>query len=290
MKIIDSHQHIGIDPYDKTNIGKYISSLQSKNKINHIVKSVVTIFPHMPEMMCPNDKRHLVQVRDDNIFYETICKECGFHVRNEMSPYYQANVDFLQYCKNINWIIPYAVMIVSNNINREVKSLLEECPWVSGLKLYTGYSEMILNEIKRIDCHLPLLIHTGIYPNQNLDSMMKFIINYDGPVQVAHFGRFDVKNITILSKYDHVFFDCAPANYLYRYQTKKLFMKDFYCVDEMYYRIIDLIGIDKLVWGSDVPFGDIKEELDLINRMSLSLIEKEKLLYWNIKERLRIVD
>ena len=55
-------------------------------------------------------------------------------------------------------------------------------------------------------------------------------------------------------------------------------------VEDLYYEIIDKLGVDKLLWGSDFPFANISEELSVINNLNLSKEEKQKILYTNACE------
>jgi predicted TIM-barrel fold metal-dependent hydrolase len=57
---------------------------------------------------------------------------------------------------------------------------------------------------------------------------------------------------------------------------------------EQFMRIVKNHGADKLLFGSDTPWGNLKEELSIFHSLPLSEAEKTSILYKNAKRLLRI--
>lgn len=49
----------------------------------------------------------------------------------------------------------------------------------------------------------------------------------------------------------------------------------------MYYKLIDLVGVDKIIWGSDYPIGDVYRELKIVQELNIENADKQALLSIN---------
>ncbi len=58
--------------------------------------------------------------------------------------------------------------------------------------------------------------------------------------------------------------------------------------DKRYVEFIRNHGVDRVVFGSDSPWDNAKEQIDIINRLDFTSEEKDKLLYKNAKRLLSI--
>lgn len=177
--------------------------------------------------------------------------------------------------------------VVNNTIKDEIEMY---CKSVYGLKIYTGLSEKKLNELEEFEYELPLLIHTGIQQNQNPKYMIEFLKKYKGYVILAHYARFCPETVDFIKNSSNIFIDTSPSNYLYKKFVKNqkkggLFDKsDIISPESLYYKAIELYGIDKIIFGTDYPFSSREDEIDILNNLKLSNDEIDSITYKNIKK------
>lgn len=217
------------------------------------------------------------------------CVDCNEILYVGTDPYRQYNLELIQ--KNAGtkariFLMPAITVAINDELDYYNDNFKNK---YHGIKLYTGTTGISLNEIGRINSNLPLLIHTGIQPNQHPKNMLQFISHYDGNICLAHFCRFYEDALKLVKTSDNLFIDISPANYMFeRYIKQKhsggLFDKSFNSAEEMVYRLIDLVGIDKILWGSDYPFSDCGKEIQIFNRLKLSPEEKKQIMYKNAKK------
>ena len=59
------------------------------------------------------------------------------------------------------------------------------------------------------------------------------------------------------------------------------------CPEDLYYKAIELYGIDKIIFGSDYPFSNLSDEISLLNNLKLSDDEYKKIAYKNLMKVLK---
>ncbi|MDE7105527.1 MAG: amidohydrolase family protein [Ruminococcus sp.] len=95
-------------------------------------------------------------------------------------------------------------------------------------------------------------------------------------IVVAHLGgmlMFDDVEKYLAGKFDNVYLDTG--------------MLSGYISKEQMFRIINAHGADRVLFGSDAPWDNPQNEIDLINSFPLSFEEKEKIFYKNAEKLLR---
>ncbi len=282
IKIFDSHSHI---PFDYAGMQDFIC----QHTGNNVKSGIVMAMPFINEMICPFDKKHYTCVRQgydgrDEIF----CTNCNKRISQATNIYRQYNVMTINLVELINRkygtrFYPFITSIVSE---RMLKSELDYfssnyANRFFGLKIYTGLSFDVLNNI-HFNANIPLLIHTGTYFNQQPKNMLNFLLNYDGPVCLAHFARIDIESIRVLSEKNNLYLDSSPASRLSEVCSRnEALAKNITTPKDLYYKILNVIGTKKLLWGSDAPYGNVATELKLFHELNLSLEEKFDILYNN---------
>ena len=119
---------------------------------------------------------------------------------------------------------------------------------------------------------LPVLIHTGDkrYDNSNPDRLIRILQTFPKLTVIgAHFGGWSIwENATMkLCDFENLYVDCSSS---------------FYALDDDTIRkIISQYGTDKIMFGSDYPMWNPKEELDRFLGLGLSSQEEKKILYAN---------
>ncbi len=95
-------------------------------------------------------------------------------------------------------------------------------------------------------------------------------------IVAAHLGgmmMFDDVEEYLAGKFSNVYLDTG--------------MLSGYISQEQMFRIIRTHGADKILFGSDVPWDNPQNEIDLINSLPLECEEKEKIFYKNAENLLR---
>lgn len=95
-------------------------------------------------------------------------------------------------------------------------------------------------------------------------------------IVIAHLGGmllFDDVEKYIADKFDNIYLDTG--------------MLSGYISNEQLFRIIRTHGADRILFGSDAPWDNPQNEIDLINSLPLDSEEKAKIFYKNAEELLR---
>ena len=280
--IVDAHSHIRVDNNFKKNFKDYMEDL----KLCNISKAIVSIDPFISELKCNKDYYHFVSINDNNRELRTYCHSCKKETSYDYDPFEKYNEKLLS-IKN-DYLLPFLMLPVVNNKIKEEIEKYKKC--IFGLKLYTGLSEKVLDDLEDFDYDLPLLIHTGIQHNQNPKYMIKFLKKYKGYVILAHFARFCPEVIDIIKNSPNIFVDTSPEinlfnNYISVKLKGGLFDKDgITSPSSLYYKAFEKFGIDKIIFGTDYPFSNRQSEVELLQNLKISNTEYEKLTSENVRK------
>ena len=126
-----------------------------------------------------------------------------------------------------------------------------------------------------IEGKLPILIHTGDkrYDNSNPDRVKKVLEAFP-KLQVigAHLGGWSIWDEAgyELCRYDNLTVDCSSSLYA--------------ITPDMAAKMIRLYGVDRVLFGTDYPLWDPKDEIERFMALPLTDDEREKILYKNASE------
>lgn len=123
--------------------------------------------------------------------------------------------------------------------------------------------------------HLPVLFHTGDdrYDYSNPNRLIPILDTYDKLTVIgAHFGGYSVWEDAVpkLADRDNFYVDLSSSL--------------MYIDKEKAIRYINMYGVDKVLFGTDYPMWNPKEELDRFLTLELSEEERNKILYYNAKK------
>lgn len=296
MDIIDAHCHIKCDNDFQSNLFKLKTSMIK----NGIKKSILFIDPFVDEFKCPNsslENFHYCHVTDkldliDNL--SIMCDTCSKIIYNGEDPFNVYNRKLFDALDDSSFYLFLTLSLSNKTINRNINEfhyLYGEK--LKGLKLYTGLSDLVLNDLIELKSDLPLIIHTGKAYNQNPENMIEFLKKYKGYVILAHYARFCPHIVDIIKNYDNIYVDTSPSYYIYNNyinRDKKCGLFDYANIsqpEDLYYKAIDLYGIDKVIFGSDYPFSNLSDEISLLNNLKLSDDEYKKIAYKNLMKVLK---
>lgn len=176
---------------------------------------------------------------------------------------------------------------------------------IKGIKLHPDYQTTVFDDIryKRIvdvasELDLITVVHTGLdigLPGP-IHAVPQAIVNLIHDVKpeklvLAHMGGFQLweealerlagENVyldTAFSLGDIQYFEDAPE------EKRRYKMMD----SELFMKMVDCFGEDRILFATDSPWGGQKETLDAFARLPLSTVQREKILSGNALKLLKI--
>lgn len=151
-----------------------------------------------------------------------------------------------------------------------------------GIKLHPEYQHFVLDDDRMLRIYdyafnkgLCILFHAGFDPfaGEKLNSSPKQFAHVmdelgGGTIIAAHLGgikQWDEVESYLVGR--DIFLDTSMG---FKYYPLEQFM-----------RILKTHGADRILFASDYPWSDAKEELEILNSLDISHTEKEKILYKN---------
>lgn len=172
----------------------------------------------------------------------------------------------------------------SNNIQNQVDNAIKM--GLKGVKLHPDFQQFDIDSknafkiYEAIEGRLPLLIHTGDYRTQyskpaKLATVLDAFPKLD--VIAAHFGGWsEWEDGALELALKRVYVDTSSSMYAFKpYQIRQL---------------IDIFGSDYVLFGSDYPMWNPKDEIDVLSNIDLSPQDRDKIFYKNIENLLAKYD
>lgn len=157
---------------------------------------------------------------------------------------------------------------------------------LKGVKLHPDIQKFKIDEERYFPIYelcekygLPILMHTGDYryDNCNPNRVIPVVETFKNLTLIgAHFGGWSMfdRASKELSKYENFYVDCSSAFYaLDRADSKK---------------IIARYGTDKVLFGTDYPMWEAKDELEYFFSLGYNEMDNRKMLSGNAKRILKI--
>lgn len=152
-----------------------------------------------------------------------------------------------------------------------------------GIKLHPRSQDFIINDSELFqiygeaeDKKLTVIIHCGFMPNLKItDAVINIVDNYKNlNLILAHAAFVDIVDVIYkLKNYNNVLFDSSIA--------------PVYDVYELIYQL----GSERIVYGSDTPYGDISYSIqsvvDVITSLNLPLKKQKQILGENLQRCIR---
>ncbi len=188
------------------------------------------------------------------------------------------------------------------NCKKELKRIKEM--GLKGIKLHPDYQKTMLDDIKykRVieaasELDLITIVHTGVDiglpgPVHARPQMIKNLITDVKPEKLvlAHMGGFQLWEEALeLLAGENVYLDTAfslgSINYFeeVREEDKVSMMKD-----ELFMKMLDAFGEDRILFATDSPWGGQKETLQAFDKLPLTEKQRDKILSENARNLLGI--
>lgn len=157
---------------------------------------------------------------------------------------------------------------------------------LKGVKLHPDIQNFKIDQEKYFPIYslcekynLPILMHTGDYryDNSNPNRVVPILETFKNLTLIgAHFGGWSMYDEASrkLSKYENFYVDCSSA---------------FYALDKTDAKtIINRYGTDKVLFGTDYPMWEAKDELEYFFSLGYKESENRRMLSENVRKILKI--
>lgn len=278
--IFDVHTHVNVGGnrnYTKSMGGFDIEALSQTMDQYKIDKAVTMINPYIIEYQCDDCDKHKVFVRDSVKGEQVIdCSLCDTRIYQGPDPLRKYNVKLLEEAQNYKEkIYPFVYLGLANStINDEVEFFEKNYRGqYYGYKLHPKISRRSLDEIVEIRSCMPLLVHSGESQYDDPDTIVRFAKRYRGSVLIAHACRLKESALQAVARTPNLFVDVCPSHLMYEGREKDLFEPLNIRIEnatDIYREVIKNAGIDKTVFGTDVPFGNYAKELLNFRKLMLN--------------------
>lgn len=185
--------------------------------------------------------------------------------------------------KTVDRVIQYLWATTGiENINNYLNTKYEDWAF-HGVKLHQCWekfsidSDFFTTVAKWAEKHdLPLFIH--LYSDNDVLQLIKYKRKHPKlKLIVAHLFGLELF-IKFFHKDDNLYFDTSPLQLISDYRLRKA---------------IDYVGVERILMGTDTPYGakdNLRKSIDRIKKLELSKDEKELILGFNMKRLLKLKD
>lgn len=308
--IINSHVHVNtdenfffyndyglaqvLDEMDKNGIDVAFPTLNPKLNIFRCLNDCSMQCPmlgfkrnnNLNNCNCDYPNRHRVCVVGTDSELHLKCRTCGtILLRTKIDPLREYNIRLLNITKPYRSRLKPLLYIslckttIQNEIDFFEKYYSNE---FVGFKLHPWNDQVSVSNF-RLQCSKPILIHTGMRELESSKNAITFAENNPSvKVVVAHAAALDEKVLKKIAKMENVFVDCCPSKFMYDSKYISLSCpKEINSPEDIYYMVLDFLPSDKILFGTDSPWGNSKDELDVVNKLHISKSVKEKILFKN---------
>jgi len=242
--------------------------------------------PFIPEIMCK--KNHIVRCSDyKNGHYTFACIQCGKKTVFERDPYFNYNIKLLR--THLPNEIVFPLVTISPGLNEKIKKYEMMFPHeIIGYKLHPNFSNYYLTDLC-LDSSKILIIHCGVGSYDNAELIIDFAERYLGPVIIAHLGRLSEGAFNRARKLKNIFFDCSSIGLIWKSYLNNSYnlcnsdyLGHFDSPVQLLASVISYVGEDKIIFGSDEPYGSFAEDIAIVE--NLNVRTKNKLMSQNLKK------
>ena len=305
--IINSHVHVNTNKnyffYHNYGLMPFLQEMQE----NNIDIAFPAINPKVGFFRCPNDcsmhcgkqvnnnlnnchckhsNRHRVGILEENASLVIRCKTCGKTLlTSTVDALRDYNIALIQmtrpYRKKIKPLLYIA--LCKTTIQAEIDFFEKNFPHeFVGFKLHPWNDQVSVADFK-LHTTKPILIHTGVRDLESAKNAAIFAKNNpELKVVIAHAAALDEEVLKEIAQLDNAYIDCCPSSFLYETKSTSLFSpQDILTPEDIYYKALDFLPSNKILFGTDSPWGNSKQELAVVSRLQVPADVKEEILYQN---------
>ena len=241
---------------------------------------------NLNECNCSNPNRHRVGIFEGNANLVLKCKTCGNIIfKSTLDPLHKYNVVLINLTKPYRaQVRPLLYISLCHSTIQSEINFFEKCYGNEfvGFKLHPWNDQISVADF-RLHSSKPILIHTGL---RNLESATNAVAfaenNPEVKIIIAHAAALDENCLRKIGKLKNVFVDCCPSVFMFKNRVTSLFNPaEITSPEDIYYKVLDFVPSDKILFGSDSPWGNSNDELSVISKLHISERFREQILYKN---------
>lgn len=312
--IINSHVHVNTNRkcffYNDYDLHRFLDEMF----VNAVDIALPTLNPKLEIFRCPNDcsftcpslygkinynldscncnspQRHRVCVSEEEmkklILY---CRTCGkLILESNVDPLRKYNMDLINLTKPYRAFLKPILYLslckttLQNEINFFEKKFVGE---FVGFKFHPWNDQVSVADFE-IRCSYPILIHTGPRNIENPINAITFAQNNPNvKVVIAHAAALDENCLQIISKSENMFIDCCPS--IFMFESRSTFFSHPQSIskpEDIYYKVLSMVPSNKILFGTDSPWGNTSDELAVVRSLKVSEKVKKQILFENAQE------
>lgn len=311
--IINSHVHLATNNdcffYNDYGMFQFVREMLS----NGIHLSLPSLNPKLPVFRCPHDcsfscpiisgkennnlnkcncnfaNRHRVCIHEkkDKIVFS--CKTCGKVIlESSIDPLRKYNIDLINLTKPIRAFVKPILYLAlcRSTLQKEINFFEQNFNGeFVGFKFHPWNDQVNVSDF-RINASKPILIHTGKRCIESAQNAINFAKkNPNVKIVIAHAASLDKNILKEIAKMQNVFIDCCPSVFMFENRFSLFdFPQKLSCPEDIYYFVLNIVPSDKILFGTDSPWGNTVQELAVIRNLKISTSIKEKILHKNAEK------
>lgn len=248
-----------------------------------------TINNNLNNCNCSNPNRHRVGIFEQDGKLVLKCKTCGnIILKSTLDPLHKYNVALINLTKPYRaQVRPLLYLSLCHFTLQTEINFFERCYGNEfvGFKLHPWNDQVSVADF-RLHSSKPILIHTGIRDIESGRNAITFAENNpEIKIVIAHAAALDENCLRKIAIMENVFIDCCPSVFMFKNRFSSLFSpEDIHSPEDIYYKVLDYVPSRKILFGSDSPWGNSKDELDVVNRLHIPESVRKQILYKNAAE------
>ncbi|MEM7819266.1 MAG: amidohydrolase family protein [Candidatus Aenigmatarchaeota archaeon] len=307
IELFDSHTHIGPDFYSRVKGNLYrtfyaedLIQAMEKNNVKKaiIIPGVTTRSIVCPEYkICDNLNKPPILLKKEKTSYTLQCPVCETIWKVKRNPYIRKNDLLIKAAtKYPNRLFPFPIIDPRYpKSSRYLEKLVKTSKDIRGIKIHlvaTFYDpkELIDSELINVIEDYDLCVLFDPFQFRFSHDILKVATSHPkAKFIIAHCAGLDEEVLKKIRQIENVYVDTSAASQFYD-KTKS--RGNFRLVDSaqtVYELLIDYIGADKLIFGTDFPVADYSEQIETFRRLNFDASTLEKIGYKNLEELLNLV-
>ncbi len=243
-------------------------------------KAIVMLNPFVQELMC--EPNHLVLFIGESKGGRLECLTCGkLLFKCEHDPYRSLNLSLLNESRKLKGkVYPFVYLTTCASTYQQEIEYFENNHFDEfyGFKFISTFNMVSVCQLKGIRTSKPLLFHTKNDGYADAIDIINVTQHLSTPVILAHFCSFNKKALEFVNKKDSIYYtDVSPLldlkdNYESRNNLKVCPVWNDYSqfsFETFIKRYIESTNPNKLLFGTDAPWGNIKSEVQYFLSLGL---------------------
>jgi len=229
-----------------------------------------------------NRHRGVIISRDGK--YILKCKTCGKTIlESNIDPLRKYNIELIrQTQKYNNRLKPLLYLsLCEATLQKEIDYFESNFKGMFyGFKFHP-WTDQVSVESFRIKTKLPILIHTGLREFEKVEDAIVFAKRHPmNKIVIAHAAQLKKNVLDEIQESNNIFMDCCPSNFLF--ENREICFENYRAIqsaEDIYYNALNIVNSDKILFGTDSPWGSTEKELNIIQNLKISDTDKENILF-----------